>query len=102
MKKLRVFGAKSITGGFYWYVKTPTSVNAFEEHQAAILYASKFCTRWRKEHSAYSMVSTIAVNLLNVADSCFVQKLLRSKCKGISQSQYGYLKGIHERQERAW
>lgn len=74
----------------------------FDNFEAACKHVEKAIKRARKEASAFSMVSTIAVNLLSVQDRGLVDKLVKGKCRGITKAQYGYLRGIHERQEREW
>lgn len=101
--KIKIKANKSLVGGYFYTVLAPPHGKVvFETGEGALAYAHKFITRWQKESAAFSMVRQIGINLLNVADSCFIQKLQRNKCKGISKSQYGYLKGIYERQQREW
>lgn len=85
-----------------WDVTFDGKTERFNSHAAAILYANKVWKRFYKEQAAYSMIMTIAVNNLNQTELEFVTKLLQSRCKGITKKQYGYLKGIHERQVREW
>lgn len=86
----------------FWGVEEKNTTTFFSSHKSAWEYVRKKLLRARKEASAFSMVSTIAVNLLSVQDRGLIDKLIKSKCKGITKAQYGYLKGIHERQEREW
>jgi hypothetical protein len=80
-------------GAFHaWYVS----------YDAAAMEAEKRWKRFYKESAAKSMLDCVSHNLLNVADQMFISKLQRTKCKGITVAQYGYLKGIYERQQREW
>lgn len=85
-----------------WQVSFNSTVANFNNPEAAFDYGRKTYKRYYKEQAAFSMLQTIAVNLLCIRDKEFIDKLLKTKCKGISKSQYGYLKGIHERQVREW
>lgn len=85
-----------------WEVSFNGKVEQFNNPTAAYEYAKKAFKRYYKEQSAWSMARTIAVNLLNQRDEEFLIKIMSNKCKGITKGQYGYLKGIHERQEREW
>lgn len=85
-----------------WSVSFNGKTEEFNNPEAAVRWGVKQSKRFYKECAAYSMVCTTAVNLLSIKDSEFIQKLLQSKCVGITKPQYGYIKGIHERQEREW
>lgn len=85
-----------------WDVTFNDKTERFNNPEAAQEYARKIFKRYVKESAAFSMCMTIAVNLLSVRDSEFIAKLIKNKCKSITKAQYGYLKGIHERQEREW
>lgn len=85
-----------------WDVSFNGKTERFNNPEAAQEYARKIFKRYVKESAAFSMVMQIAVNLLCQKDNEFINKLIKNKCKGISKAQYGYLKGIHERQERDW
>lgn len=101
--KLQIYASKStVLNYYYWTVRTPFSDSHYASFDAAQTYLNKFMLRYRKEASAYSMASTIAINLLDLKDQKFIKKMLARKCIGISKPQYGYLKGIHERQQREW
>jgi len=84
----------------YWIVEFRGERKIFEQYEGATNYALKIWKRYYKEQAAYSMLLGISINLLSVEEAEFYTKLSKSKCKGISKAQYGYLKGIHERQER--
>ena len=74
----------------------------FEQHEGATEFALKQWKRYYKEQSAYAMLGTLSVNLLNTEELDLYNKLCKNKCRGITKAQYGYVKGIHERQEREW
>ena len=86
----------------YWKARVGNWNNWFLSFEAATLEAVKQYKRFYKESSAFSMVENIGANLLSARDQEFVAKLNKNKCKGITKRQYGYIKGIHERQEREW
>lgn len=95
---------KSRTHG-YWNLQilAPISYsNWFQTHEGAVTKAKQVFTRYRKECSAYSMATQIQFLFLTTIEYEFVYKVLKNKCKGITESQYGYLKGIYERQQRKW
>lgn len=85
-----------------WRVEFNGKVEEFNSHLAAVTYADKQWKRYYKEQAAFSMLSTIAYNLLSTQEQLFVLKLQDTKCKDITKKQYGYLKGIHERQQKEW
>lgn len=85
-----------------WRVEFNGKTTDFNSNLAAITFADKQWKRYYKEQAAYSMLLTIAYNLLNSQDQLFVLKLKDTNCKSITKKQYGYLKGIHERQVREW
>jgi hypothetical protein len=91
-----------IVGGRYWYVKTPTTTTHYEHAEGAFTYAQKYLLRHRKEMSAFAMLDSISINLCSVEEADLIKKLKKNKCKGITKSQYGWLKGIYERQVREW
>ena len=84
----------------YWIVEFRGERKIFEQYEGATNYALKVWKRYYKEQAAYSMVRNLSVNLLTVEEKLFRDKLIKVSCKGITKSQYGYLKGIHERQDR--
>lgn len=85
-----------------WDVTFNGKTERFNNPTAAYEYAKKTFKRYYKEQAAYSMVQTISVNLLCLRDVEFITKMKANKCKRISTAQYGFIKGIHERQERDW
>lgn len=85
-----------------WQVKFNGTVNNFNNFPAAVEYGRKLFKRYYKEMSAFAMTQTLAINLLSVIDLEFIKKLKKSSCKGITPKQYGYLKGIYERQKAEW
>lgn len=101
--KLKIKAIPTRTPGlFYWCVTTDKNTTNYSEYAGAYEYAKKYLKRYHKECSAYSMVQTLAFNLLESKEFELCKKLLKNKCKGITPKQYGYLKGIHERQKREW
>jgi hypothetical protein len=48
------------------------------------------------------MILALAANLLEADELALYTKLRKNKCAGITVKQYGYVKGIYERQKRAW
>ena len=103
MIKLRIKAQKTTNGG-YFFIVTSDSITpiAFETFEGARIYAEKKLKRARKEASAYAMLQGISINLLSFKDMDLALKLLKNKCAGISPRQYGYLKGIYDRQQREW
>lgn len=85
-----------------WRVEFNSITTDFNSNLAAITFADKQWKRYYKEQAAYSMLISLSINLLSIAEAMLHAKLLSTKCKGITKKQYGYLKGIHERQEREW
>ena len=95
--------AVNMFGGRFWKVSDGRGhYGVFTTFEAAKEHVDKKLKRSRKEASAYSMLQRISINLLSHKDAELVNKLLKTKCSGITPRQYGYLKGIHERQEREW
>lgn len=88
--------------GRVWEVEVAGDLHYFHTFDAAMTFLKKTLTRAYKEASAYSMARSISSNLLSIDEQALVRKLCKNKCKGITPKQYGYLKGIHERQEREW
>jgi hypothetical protein len=76
--------------------------NWFLTFEACSIEAKKRWKRYYKESAAFAMVSSLYSNLLSLDELDFIKHLVKVKCKGITKAQYGYLKGIHERQEREW
>lgn len=87
-----------------WDVTFADKTERFNSHLAAITYANKVWTRYYKEQAAFSMLQTIAVNMLCISNGDFdlCSKLNKTNCVGITKRQYGYLVGIHERQQKEW
>lgn len=92
----------TLNGQIFWTVQTPKSRTCYEHYEGALQFVHKYILRERKEMSAYSMVQAVSENLLNIDETALIRTLKRTKCRGITKKQYGYLKGIHERQEREW
>lgn len=86
----------------YWKLRFGSYNNWFLTFEGASEQAKKLWKKYYKESAAYAMAQNISINLLTVVDSEFVKTMVKRKCKGITKQQYGYLKGIHERQEREW
>lgn len=86
----------------YWKLRMGSYNNWFLSYEAATVEAKKRWKRFYKESAAFAMVMSISSNLLSIDEADLVRNLRASKCKGITKKQYGYLKGIHERQEREW
>jgi hypothetical protein len=85
-----------------WISEVNGDLKSFLTFEAALKDMNKRLKRVYKEASAYSIARTISSNLLSIDEGTLVRKLNKSKCKGITPKQYGYLKGIHERQQREW
>jgi hypothetical protein len=107
MPPLRVYKNKSEHSRTVWSVAIPMSQGGYNYHHfispdGAFEFAKQWIKRFYKECVAYSCLQTIAVNRLSVEEHGLIQKLLRTRCKGITKAQYGWLRGIHERQEREW
>src|SRR5271154_4912033 len=88
--------------GYNWIVVINGISVYFEDFDTAMKHMNKTLKRMYKEASAYSMARTRSSTGLNLAEGELVRKLNKSKCKGITPKQWGYLKGIHERQQREW
>ena len=88
--------------GLVWEVEVAGNFYHFAEFDSALKHLNKTLKRCYKEASAYSMARSISSNLLSIDEGDLVRKLNKSKCKGITPKQYGYLKGIRERQQREW
>jgi len=58
-------------------------------------------TRIVRESKAWAKIYKLNIRLLSLHDMKFIQKLLKTKCVGITKRQYGYLSGIYERQINA-
>jgi hypothetical protein len=101
-QKLFIKAQKSITGGWFYIATQDKTTTCYSSFEAARQYGWKKLKRMQKEASAFAMISQISVNLLSVKDAELVNKLKNTKCASITPRQYGYLKGIYERQERAW
>src|ERR1700692_1037988 len=88
--------------GECWAVTVNGSTEYFHDFNTAVGRMSKKLKRIYKESCAYSMARALSANTLSIDEQDFVRKMCKCKCAGISMKQYGYLKGIHERQEREW
>lgn len=86
----------------HWEVNFNGERKIFPTHAGAVTHANKIWKRYYKEQAAISMILKISANLLCVKDKEFVSKLSKQGAVGITPKQYGYLKGIFERQERVW
>jgi len=86
----------------YWKVRVFDWSQWYQSYEVALKMGISVQTKYIRECSAFSKLGRISVNLLNLADLAFIQKLQRNKCKGITHTQYQYLSGIYERQEREW
>ena len=49
---------------------------------------------------AREIIPTINIRTLSAKESTFVYKMIKNNCIGISKKQYGYLKGLQERNLR--
>lgn len=74
----------------------------FSSHEAAIEATQKRWKRFYKENVAYSIVQKLSINKLSEHEKDFVLKLAQTQCKGITKKQYGWIRGLYERQEREW
>lgn len=86
----------------YWKLRFGSYNNWFLTFEGCELQAKKLWKKYYKECAAFARASNIKINLLTVEEAQFLRSMLRKKCKGITRAQYGYLVGIHERQEREW
>lgn len=93
---------KLFKDGHVWCVVFNKDSSWFENYEGATEYALKVYKRYYKEQAAYSRLCQISSNLLSVEERAFYNKLVRTRCKGITKAQYGFLTGIYERQEREW
>jgi hypothetical protein len=101
--KIQIKSVKTlIPGGFYWRVTIDGKTTNYADAAGAYTYAKKYLKRYYKESAAFSMVSRLSINLLSESEASIVKKLRRTKCKGLTAKQYGYLTGIYERQMREW
>jgi hypothetical protein len=87
---------------FYWRVTKDGVSTNYAEYEGAYAVVAKYLKRAYKECSGFSMVSSLNATLLSEQELSLITKLRRTRCKGITKPQYGYLKGIHERQVREW
>jgi len=88
-------------GTKYWRASFNNKHEWFITLQAAMYWSMKEAKRWYKESAAYSMLRAVVQDRMTVREQDFIIHL-PAKCKGITKAQYGYLKGIHERQQREW
>ncbi len=101
MPKAKIYKSHTLYG-YVWTVKVGKTVTHWATFDSALSYLGRALTRTVKEESAYSMARTISSNLLSIDESTLVRKLCKTKCRGITPKQWGYIKGIHERQQREW
>ena len=99
--RAKIYKTKVIFGTC-WAVEIDKKITYYREFDTALARLNKDIKRIYKESSAYSMARTLSSTGLNLAEGELVRKLNKSKCKGITPKQWGYLKGIHERQQREW
>ncbi len=102
MQKLHIKAQKALNGRWFYIATADSGTTCYADFEGARQYAWKKLKRARKEASALSMVLNVSINLLSMQERDLIFKLQNSKCAGITPRQYGYLKGIYERQERAW
>jgi hypothetical protein len=100
--KMQIRSQRSVVGDLFWIVDFNGAVTVYHNVHAAQEAAFKRYKRWYKENGAFSRLSKISDNLLSVEEYQFIQKMRKSKCKGITKAQYGYLVGIYDRQQREW
>lgn len=101
--KIEIKSVKTlIPGSFYWRVTIDNKTTNYADAAGAYTYAKKYLKRYYKESAAFSMLARISTNLLSEPELAIVKKLRRTRCKGLSPKQYGYLTGIYERQMREW
>jgi hypothetical protein len=104
--KIKIKSSPSLTGGLFWNVTITHNgiqrTTSYCEPAGAYEFARKKLKRAFKEAAAYSRLVTLSINLLSTDELALVKKLTKSKCAGITKAQYGYLTGIHERQQREW
>ena len=104
--KIKIKSHKSLFcgsfGNIFWTVTFNGKTTSYPNAEAAFQGATKRYKRFYKESAAFSMLKDLAHNMLEIKEYDFVTKLHRTKCAGITKSQYGYLKGIYERQQREW
>jgi hypothetical protein len=101
--KIKIHSTQTlIPGGRFWTTTINGKATHYTDYDAAFKAISKRLKREYKEAAAYSRVMKVSINLLAIHEQEFVKKLQKSKCRGITPKQYGYLAGIFERQERAW
>src|ERR1700685_461515 len=101
MLKAALYRTRNIYG-HVWAVKVGMAISYWEDFDKARAHLNRAMTRAWKEASAYSMARTISSNQLSMAEADVVRKLCKTKCRGITPKQWGYIKGIHERQQREW
>ena len=88
--------------GAYWNVDFNGAHRFYPDYLGAVTYADKTWRRYYKEQAAHSMLLALSANLLEADELALYTKLRKNKCAGITVKQYGYIKGIYERQKRAW
>lgn len=86
----------------YWKARFDGYNEWFMTFEAADIWVRKTMKRYYKESVAFSILGDIGVNLLSCRERELVDKLIKNRCKGITKKQYGWLRGIHERQQREW
>lgn len=85
-----------------WIVEFNKHETAFANYDAATEFALKIWKRYYKEQAAFARLESINPLKLSIRELDFYDDLSRTKCKGITKAQYGFLAGIYERQERKW
>lgn len=86
----------------YWKARFNNKHEWFHSFAAAQLWAKKELTRFYKESVAWSILLDLNTKIMACRELELYDKLKNNKCKGITKAQYGYLRGIHERQQREW
>ena len=63
----------------------------------AFRYWKQLEEKSNREEKARAIIGTINFRLLSTKDYKFAEKMFNSNCVAITKRQYGYLKGIQER-----
>jgi hypothetical protein len=101
MPKAKIYKSHTLYG-YVWTVDVGKARTYWDDFDKAMSWLKRALTREVKEAGAYSMARSISSNLLSIDEANLVRKLCKSKCRGITPKQWGYIKGIHERQQREW
>ena len=102
MSKYKIKTQKAINGDYFFAVYRDGNTTAFPTFEGALNSVARRILRDRKEASAFGMVCNTSINLLSIHERQLIEKLQKTKCLGITQRQYGFLKGIYDRQQKAW